>query len=225
MSWFAEGYNKVDEVAKEIEERRNQVWVPDFYLTDGDEARITFLTETPITYYQHFLGRMQGQKTFTCTQDESCPICAIGNKPSFRGAFLVIDHREDEWKDKQSGETKTAKYQVKLMNHGITALQVIEKKNNRHGLLNHDWVVTRTGTGSNTAYDFERLDDVSKPGDIPFPEELPELKELLKPVPRKSMLRKLAENGYGQVNAGGNPQPNTGGGEDIKEDDEVITFD
>lgn len=191
--WFDEGYDKVQEEAKRVEEAMNREWVPSFWLRDGDEARVTFLTDEPVTFYEHWEPTLEG--TFTCTQDDDCPLCQAGNKPSFRGAYLVVDHRKDEWED-DKGETQTAQYQVKIMKHGVRALQVLQKKHERKGLKKHDWLITRTGTGSSTQYDFESYPrDESIP--LPDPDNIPDIREVVKPLPRQTILQKLRSAGKG----------------------------
>jgi hypothetical protein len=117
----------------------------------------------------------------------------MGNKASFKGAYLVIDHREQNWVDKKTGEPKHSKDTVKIMKHGIRALQVLDRKNTKKGLLNFSWTMTRTGSGNDTQYDFEPIEKV------PFimPEKLPDLREAFKPRDRAYILRVLSQAGLG----------------------------
>jgi len=210
MSWFTTGYQKVQEVGKAIDERLNQQYLPTLFLKDGEEAPLTFLTTTPFNYYEHFVKGIN--QSYTCSQSADCPLCAMGNKPSFKGAYIVIDHRVESWNDKSTGEVKSRKDTVKVMKQGIRALQVLDRKNARKGLNGRTWVLTRTGQGNNTQYDFEDIDQ------IPFtkPEKLPDLVEILKPKDRAYVLQKLAEAGRGAP-----ASPLNIGGE---EDEGVISF-
>jgi hypothetical protein len=93
---------KVEKETALAAEQNKRMWR--FFLKEGEEGRITFIDGvlTPegsidfFTYYEHNL-MLQGKwgNTFVCTKDnEPCPICATGDKPSFVGVFTVIDHRE-----------------------------------------------------------------------------------------------------------------------------------
>lgn len=195
MSWFSKGYERVKEVGQQIEAAMNQEYLPTFFLRAGEEARVTFLTDEPITFYEHFVKGLN--RTFTCPGTGDCPLCALGNKPSFRGGYLIVDHRLESWKDKQTGEQRSRQHAVKVMKHGIRALQVLERKATRHGLLNHDWIICRTGEGNQTQYDFEN-EELSK--DFPLPEKMPSLEEVLKPKDRDYLLRQIAQAGLGQPN-------------------------
>lgn len=213
MSWFSKGYTKVKEVSKRIEEALSQEYIPSFFLKDGEEATVRFLTDEPLTFYEHFVKGIN--KSFTCPQTPDCPLCAIGNKPSFRGAYLIIDQRSESWEDKQTREQKSRVNTVKALKMGIRALQVLDRKNAKKGLLNHDWVVSRTGQGNNTIYDFE---DVQRVAGITLPEKLPNLEESLKPRDREYLLQQLAQAGKGTPSYQ-NPIENLG-----DEDEGVINF-
>jgi len=191
MSWLAEGYERVRERSKQLEDQMNKSFVPTFILREGEEADIRFLTEEPITFYEHFVPGLK--RSFTCSGSADCPLCGSGNKPSFRGAYLIIDTRTDEWEDKETGEKKTRKDSVKVMKHGIKALQVLDRKNQKKGLKKFDWNVSRTGSGTTTAYDFEAIDPLT----IEEPEELPDLKEVLAPQDRQYIIQQLAKIGHG----------------------------
>ena len=199
-SWFTQGYHKVREVGKRLDEQLNQVYLPTFFLKEGEDAKILFVTDEPFTFYEHFLKGLK--RSFTCSQTRDCPLCGVGNKPSFKGGYLIIDTREEEWTDKESGEKKRRKNTLKVMKHGIRALQVLDRKNQKKGLLNYAWVVTRTGTGNNTQYDFE---DEPIPAGVKIPTELPNLADVLKPKDREYLIQQLAQIGHGQpisVNVG-----------------------
>jgi hypothetical protein len=193
-NWFSEGYEQVQEVAQQIEDRMNQVFIPPFIIKNEDEVRVTFLTDKPITYFEHFVKGVN--RSFTCSQTADCPLCAMGNKPSFRGAYLVVDHRVDRWIDSQTKEEKTQQYAVKVAKFGIRALQVLERKNKKKGLMKSDWMVTRTGSGNDTQYDFEDEEKAAIP--MPEAEKIPDLREFLKPKDSKYIIQKVAQGGAGR---------------------------
>lgn len=192
MSWLAEGYEGVRKRGKQLEEQMNRSFLPTFMLREGEEADIRFITDVPITFYEHFVPGLK--RSFTCSQTADCPLCGSGNKPSFRGAYLVIDTRNEEWEDKETGEKKSRKNTLKVMKHGIKALQVLDRKHQKKGLKNFDWNVSRTGSGTTTTYDFEAIDKIEG---IPEPEELPSLKEVLAPREREHIIQQLAKIGHG----------------------------
>lgn len=191
--WFSRGYERVKEVGQQIEEAMSQEYLPTFILRAGEEAQVTFLTDEPLTFYEHFVKGLN--RTFTCPGTADCPLCALGNKPSFRGAYLIVDHRLEAWQDKQTGEQRSRQHAVKVMKHGIRALQVLERKALKKGLLNYDWVISRTGEGNQTQYDFEN-EELSV--GFPLPEKIPALEEVLKPKSREYLLRQVAQAGMGR---------------------------
>lgn len=214
-NWFGEGFEAVRARAQQIEEARNQVYLPNFFLKDGEEASVTFLTVKPFTFYQHFLKGIDA--SFTCSQAADCPLCGIGNKPTFQGAYLIIDHRHEEWVDKQSGEKKSRQHTLKIAKYGIRALQVLDRKNQRKGLENFSWNVSRTGSGNDTQYDFEDVDKIA----FPMPENIPALKDILKPREREYLLQKIASSGAGTPGLAKTNPINLGGDD---ENEGVISF-
>jgi hypothetical protein len=206
-NWFSTGYEKVQEVVELMEEVRNQTYIPLFFIKNDEEARVTFLTDKPVVFYEHFIKGTN--RTFTCTQEVDCPLCASGNKASVKGAYLVIDHRHETWEDKKTKETKNRQYAVKLLKLGIRALQILERKNKKKGLLAYDWVITRTGTGNDTQYDFEDEEKISIP--IPEADKLPNIVDAIKPKDKKYIMQELAKAGMG---SGFNNAPINVGDED-----------
>lgn len=190
-NWYDQGFQKVKEVGKRLEELQNRVYLPVFTLSPGEEATVSFITDEPFTFYEHFVKSLK--QSFTCSQALDCPICCLGHKPTFRGAFLIIDHRLEMWKDKQTGEEKSRQNTLKILKFGIRALQVLERKNERKGLKNYSWIITRTGAGNDTQYDFEDIQKV----EFVMPQELPDLREILAPKDSAYIRSQLALAGAG----------------------------
>lgn len=215
-AWYSEGYDKVKEKAKQLEEATSGEYLPQLMLKDGEEAEVTFLGDKPFTYYEHFLKGIN--RAFTCSQTSDCPLCAIGNKPQFKGAYHVIDHREEKWQDKKTGENKQRKDTLKVAKFPLRALQGLDRKNAKKGLLNYSWTVSRTGTGNNTTYDFE---DGQR---VPFtmPEKVPTLQEVLKPKSREYLLQVLAQAGQGAPTP--QQQPIGNAHDDSDEDEGIVKF-
>lgn len=195
MSWFSTGYDAVEKRSKELEEQQNKNYLPAFFLKEDESATIIFLTDEPINYYHHYVKSLK--RYFTCSQDGNCPLCDTGNKPSYVGAYLVLDTRYEEWeKDSQKYSRQNT---VKIMKHGIKALKQLKKHNEKRGLKNFAWEIDRTGSGSqDTTYAFTPvpLDDVANGIKLPTPEEIKELKEKMiesiKPKDRNALLDILA---------------------------------
>jgi hypothetical protein len=162
-NWFSdEGFDSVKEYSKELDEKRKQAqnFVLNLILRDGESAVVRFLTQEPITFREHYIPGAKGQKFYTClegTRDEDgnrvqCPFCSAGNKPSFRGAFLVVDRSEDTWKS--NGEEHSAQNQIKIFKQGIKVMKVLDSLSEKRDLTEWDIEISRTGSGTDTQYNF-----------------------------------------------------------------------
>lgn len=163
MALFKRGFNAVKEEKerqeKNKENRNKGLWK--FYLSkDGDEADLTFLTEEPINYYAHNIKTyVNGKERFEeipCVGD-NCKHCKNGEKTTFKSAWLVVDHREYEYKDKE-GNKKTGADQVRLFIYGTKIASQLDRIAKKYGLLNRTMTIIRMGTGTSTSYTFERGD-------------------------------------------------------------------
>ena len=132
-----------------------------FFLTGDEEADLRFLTEEPINFYEHNIkGKSNGKDTFTqytCTSD-NCPLCEDGDKPTYKGAYLVVDRREYEYTDKD-GKKKKGKNQVRLYIQGMRVISQLDRISEKYGLTNRDVTVVRLGNGTQTTYTIERGDE------------------------------------------------------------------
>ena len=132
-----------------------------FLKDDGDEADLRFLTEEPVNFFEHTLKGSKGGKevfeTYTCT-GENCPFCEDGDKPTYKGAYLVIDHREFEYKD-QKGKKQTGKDQIRLFVQGMKVVSQLDRISDKYGLSNRDVTFIRLGSGTQTTYTIERGDE------------------------------------------------------------------
>lgn len=162
MGMFKRGYEASREEKKRQDEARENagkmLWK--FFLKDdGDEAELRFLTEEPVNFYEHNLQCNRKGKTvyeqFTCTGDESCPFCADGDKPVYKGAYLVVDRREFEYTD-SNGKKKTGKNQLRLFVQGMKVVSQLDRISNKYGLSNRDVTMIRLGSGTQTTYTVER---------------------------------------------------------------------
>lgn len=161
MGLFKKGYNAVREEKQRQDENREKIgkrlWK--FFLSDdGDEAEVHFLTEEPINFYEHTIKVSRGGKdrydSMICTQN-NCPYCKNGDRPSFKGAYLIYDKRPYEYKDKD-GKKQKGKGQLRLYVQGAKVLSQLDRLSSRYGLTNRDYTITRTGSGTSTSYMFDR---------------------------------------------------------------------
>ncbi len=163
MALFKRGYKAVEEEKKrqeeEKEKRQNRVFR--FFLQgDGSEADLRFLTEEPLTFYEHSIKKtVNGKERYdsvVCSGDD-CPECAKNSRPSFKGAYLVVDRRPYEYTD-SNGKKVKGKNQIRLFVQGQKVLSQLDRISKRYGLSDRDVTIVRLGTGTQTSYTIERGD-------------------------------------------------------------------
>lgn len=161
MGLFKRGYEASREEKKRQDKARENAGKKlfKFYLSDdGDEAEVHFLTEEPVNFYEHNLKKGERYEQYTCV-GEDCPFCDDGDRPTYKGAYLVVDRREFEYTDKDSGKKKKGKNQVKLFIQGMKVVSQLDRISERYGLSNRDVVIVRLGKGTQTSYTIERGDE------------------------------------------------------------------
>ena len=125
-----------------------------FLKDDGDEADLRFLTEEPVNFYEHNLKRGDRFEQYCCT-GEDCPFCNDGDKPTYKGAYLVVDRREYEYTDK-NGKKQTGNNQVRLFVQGMKVVSQLDRISEKYGLSDRDVTIVRLGKGTQTTYTVER---------------------------------------------------------------------
>lgn len=162
------GFKAVKEEEKRREQMREQrqgkLWRV-FFPKDAKEdfeISIRFLTDEPICFYEHTKYVNGKVLNITCTGDD-CPECKDGDKPRFVGAFLIIDHTEFEYDERDDKGNKTGKKikgkdRLKLLVRGQQDLAVLDRLNTKYGLLDRDWSVYKTGKDTSTKWNFDRGD-------------------------------------------------------------------
>jgi hypothetical protein len=158
-SMFKKGYKAMDEEEnrrkKAAEMKRGKLWR--FFLKDGEEdVPLLFLTNEPICFWEHTVQDGGRYLNEPCIGD-GCKHCASSKKPSYVGAWLVVDRREYTYKDKDQKE-QTGRDRIKLLVRGMTTGAQLQRLDKKYGLLDYDWFVTRTGTGTSTTWNFDRGD-------------------------------------------------------------------
>ena len=152
---FNRGYEKankeIDKIEQERKKREGRLWRL-FLKRDGDEVDIRFLTEEPISFYEHTVKKGNKFENIICT-GEDCPLCE-DDDPSFKGAYLVWDYTEYTDRNK-----KKHKGQLRLYVGGSRIVTQLERLSEKYGLTNRDWTVIRNGDGTATTYTFDRGDE------------------------------------------------------------------
>ena len=157
MGLFKRGYEASrEEKARQDKARENagkKLWR--FFLSaDGDEADLRFLTEEPVNFYEHNLKKGDRYEQYTCT-GENCPFCEDGERPTYKGAYLVVDRREYEYTD-DKGKKKKGRDQVRLFVQGMKVVSQLDRISDKYGLSNRDVTIVRLGKGTQTTYTVER---------------------------------------------------------------------
>ena len=215
------GYKAVKEEVerreKAQEAKKGRLWR--FFLKEDEEdVPIRFLTEEPLCYYEHSIND-GGKWTNVACIGEGCELCET-KKPSYQAAYLVVDGREFEANEydaqgQKTGKKKKVKDRIKLLVRGTTVAGQLDRLSRKYGLLDKIWYVTRTGTGTNTVWGFDR-------GDV---DELTEkqMKALMAQLPEE--LQKLAPDDIVEQQimaeidfARGDREDKTSDDEDDKED-------
>lgn len=160
MGLFKRGYKASREEKQKQdrarEEATKKLWR--FFLKDdGDEADLHFLTEEPVNFYEHSVKRGDRYDSVTCS-GKNCPFCADGNKPTYKGAYLVIDRRDFEYTDK-NGKKQTGRNQLRLFVFGMKVISQLDRISERYGLSNREVTIIRLGKGTQTNYTIERGDE------------------------------------------------------------------
>lgn len=154
---FKKGYTSVREEKERqdvIRENAGKRIFRFFLQKDGDEATIRFLTEEPITFYEHMIQRGGKYDSIICV-GEDCPHCADSDRPSFKGAYLIYDKRPYEYTDR-NGKPQSGEGQLRLYVQGTRVLSQLDRLSSRYGLTGRDYIVSRSGQGTSTSYMFER---------------------------------------------------------------------
>lgn len=179
MGMFKKGYTAVREEKQRQDENREKagknLW-RFFLANDGDEADVRFLTEEPVTFYEHTVKSMRNGKetydTIVCSGDD-CTLCASGDKPTFKGAFLIWDKRPYEYTDKD-GKKKQGNGQLRLYVQGARVLSQLDRVSSKYGLTNRTITIVRLGKGTSTTYTIEKGDEEGKLTQAEIKNMLPE---------------------------------------------------
>lgn len=160
MSLFKRGYQEIEKEEKRREEsKKNGGGIFKFFLKEG-EAEISFLTEEPINFYEHNLQTYKNGKqvyeSVPCS-GSTCPHCANGSRPTFKSAWLIIDHRPYTYTNKE-GKEITRENTIKLYVVGTKVAGLLQRKSKRYGLVDYKYLIERIGNGTSTTYSLDNLE-------------------------------------------------------------------
>ena len=127
--------------AKKAVAKSNKTFATDFRF-DEDVQLIKFIGNEPMSFMQHWVNR-PGKKSFISI-GEGDPLIAVGSKPDQKFAFTVLNLSDED-------------PQLQLMIVGVRLCGQLEKldSDKKTGPLNRPdmyWAVSKTGTGTKTAY-------------------------------------------------------------------------
>lgn len=134
--------------ASEALKKQDGDYPVDFKFTE-DAQVVRFLENEPFSvYYQHWVDRAKGKRSFVCLGDEECPLCnMVGDKPRAKLAFNVL-------------VVSDAKPTVQILTAAPTLARQLQAANEdprRGPLTRHYWAVARLGSGNKTTFSLERV--------------------------------------------------------------------
>ena len=165
---FNRGYKFAREEAERQEKARANAgkMIFEFFLkadkkNRSPEADVIFLTDEPINFYMHNVPKGDRFESYVCTADlnDECVDCDRGDRPSYKGAYLIYDERPYEYTDNK-GKKVQKEGQVRLYFAGTRVMSQLDRINSKKGLLYRECTIIRTGTGTATNYTIEAGDEV-----------------------------------------------------------------
>lgn len=139
------GWAAADALLKPAREKGD--YPNDFRFSESVQL-VRFLENEPFSvYYQHWLDRSEGKRSFVCLGDD-CPLCDIlGDKPRGKFAFNVLIVSDEE----PSVQILTAPPMF------ARQLRAANDDPRRGPLSKYYWAVSRQGTGPQTTYSLDRV--------------------------------------------------------------------
>lgn len=168
MGFFNRGIEATQKLADAHKASFSSNGIYDFYVKDGQEALMRFLTDEPVSFMAHNIKVGKAPRTFICTGDAECQGCKQAdsfdptkpNKPVVRAAYLVLDGTVTEKDEMQDGKPtgKKVQYtdQIKIMVRGTNDIAAIERCKEKYGLLGRAYYVSKNG--KKNPYAFDRVD-------------------------------------------------------------------
>jgi hypothetical protein len=195
--WFTSGADQARDHVKREKARRNaqaSSRFPRFFLKDGEEASVRFVTDEPVGYEEH-AEQVNGRwEYYTCSGDEDCLGCKRGVRKSWRAAYKIIDRRT--WTDRKGNSHSN---EIKVLKVGIRAFPMVDKIQKRVGLRTRDVSIERTGQGIDTTYTFmaEEKSSLSRQDRIAIKKDQIDLMTALAPPDPAELASLLGEKADG----------------------------
>lgn len=213
QGFFKMGFDNVVAMDSASKATSSSKGIYDFYVKDGQETLMRFLTDKPVAFKAHTIKVGKAPKVFICTEDEHCLGCQQAdsfdptkpNRASVKAAFLVLDGSEVEKDEVVNGQPtgKKIKYtdQIKVMVRGVNDIAVIQHNAERYGLLNRAYYCAKHG--QKNPYTFDRVDGCPQGKDSEFwsQGELSQeaIDKLIEKLPEKYKEMAQGENGFYEV--------------------------
>lgn len=211
-SFFKQGFEAVQTMDAEAKAANGSKGLYDFYVKDGQESLMRFLTDKPVAFKAHTINVGKVPRVFVCTEDENCLGCqqpdsfdiSKPNKATVKAAFLVLDGsvvEKDKLEDgKPTGEKVRYTDQIKVMVRGVNDVAVIERNSKKYGLLNRAYYCSKQG--KKNPYNFDRVDGCPEGKDPEFWSQAPltdeAMNKLIEKLPEKYKELAKGEDGlYG----------------------------
>jgi hypothetical protein len=90
---------------KDIEDNTREFGPRRFWLKPETSTRIIFLDDDPLRFFEHQVclpdktGKMSWMNWATCPGEETCPLCKIGDRPTYVGVWAIVDRTQ--YKDRK----------------------------------------------------------------------------------------------------------------------------
>lgn len=144
-----------------VEDRPSKDYPKEIKFEEGKQFVLKFLDDEPFTSYGEHWVQRSGQQSFTCSGDDDCPLCAIGDRTSIKSMWNVVLLDENE---------EPALRLLKLASRATEQLAALNANRRTGPLTKAYWEAERTGTfkGRNIAYQFSLIkeDDLEEDYDI-----------------------------------------------------------
>ena len=74
-SFFQKGFDAVNKMSEEAKANSGKTGIYDFYVKDGEEKLMRFLTDEPLSFYAHTIKVGTVPRVFVCTGEPDCKGC------------------------------------------------------------------------------------------------------------------------------------------------------
>lgn len=184
----SQGWGAVARRQTEMEERKSELenQCREFWLKPGESAVIQFLQDEPYCFDAHQVKDKRGNwQVVPCQLNTArhCTLCSQGVKQTWRAAFKLLDYRGNWDKDKKC--FKNDEPHEKIWKVGTVIANALKQYVDKKGKDLSELVleVTRSGSGKDSTYNFERAegDDDAPMKPIRWKEKYPDCEELCQP--------------------------------------------